>query len=60
MFYAGNHWIFICVNIIEKKVEVFNCLRRKNRKSIEKFAARIIRILKAAGPPENKKKLLLS
>ncbi|KAG5393618.1 hypothetical protein IGI04_023581 [Brassica rapa subsp. trilocularis] len=44
----------------DKKVEVFNCLRRKNRKSIEKFAARIIRILKAAGPPENKKKILLS
>nr|VDC67109.1 unnamed protein product [Brassica rapa] len=60
LFVNGNHWIFVCVNIIEKKVEIFNCLQRKNRKFIEKFAARIIRIVKAAGPPENKKKLLHS
>ena len=57
---AGNHWISVCVNIIERKVEVFDCDRGKNRQYIEKFAAMIPRIVKSVGPPERHKQLLLS
>ncbi|KAF8102826.1 hypothetical protein N665_0193s0009 [Sinapis alba] len=60
MFNVGNHWTAVCVNIIEKKVEVFDCGRGKNRQYVEKFAALIPRIVKAVGPPENKKQLLLA
>ncbi|KAF2577303.1 hypothetical protein F2Q68_00005242 [Brassica cretica] len=56
----SNHWISICVNFIEKKVEVFDCQRGRNRQYVEKFAAMIPRIVKAVAPPENKKQLLLS
>uniref|UniRef100_A0A0D3CBM6 Ubiquitin-like protease family profile domain-containing protein n=1 Tax=Brassica oleracea var. oleracea TaxID=109376 RepID=A0A0D3CBM6_BRAOL len=56
----GNHWIGVCVNIIERKVEVFDCGRGKNRQYVEKFAAIIPRIVKAVGPPERQKQLLLS
>uniref|UniRef100_A0A0D3AST8 Ubiquitin-like protease family profile domain-containing protein n=1 Tax=Brassica oleracea var. oleracea TaxID=109376 RepID=A0A0D3AST8_BRAOL len=55
-----NHWISVCVNIIEKKVEAFDCQRGRNRQYIEKFAAMIPRIVKAVAPPEIKKQLLLS
>lgn len=57
---AGNHWVGVCVNIIERKVEVFDCGRGKNRQYVEKFAAIIPRIVKAVGPPERQKQLLLS
>ena len=57
---AGNHWIGVCVNFIERKVEVFDCGRGKNRQYVEKFAAIIPRIMKAVGPPERQKQLLLS
>ncbi|KAF8107336.1 hypothetical protein N665_0123s0027 [Sinapis alba] len=60
LFVNGNHWISVCVNIIEKRVEVFDCSRGKNRQYVEKFAALIPRIVKAVGPPESKKQLLLS
>ncbi|KAF8105151.1 hypothetical protein N665_0162s0030 [Sinapis alba] len=60
LFVNGNHWISVCVNIIEKRVEVFDCSRGKNRQYVEKFAALILRIVKAVGPPESKKQLLLS
>ncbi|KAG2280842.1 hypothetical protein Bca52824_052062 [Brassica carinata] len=60
LFVNGNHWIGVCVNIIERKVEVFDCGRRKNRQYVEKFAAIIPRIVKAVGPPERQKQLLLS
>ena len=60
MSHVGNHWISVCVNIIEKKVEAFDCQRGRNRQYIEKFAAMIPRIVKAVAPPESKKQLLLS
>ncbi|KAG2274320.1 hypothetical protein Bca52824_056875 [Brassica carinata] len=44
LFINGNHWIGVCVNIIERKVEVFDCGRGKNRQYVEKFAAIIPRI----------------
>ncbi|KAF2595513.1 hypothetical protein F2Q70_00043549 [Brassica cretica] len=57
---ACNHWIGVFVNIIERKVEVFDCGRGNNRQYVEKFAAIIPRIVKAVGPPEKQKQLLLS
>ena len=60
MSHVGNHWISVCVNIIEKKVESFDCQRGRNRQYVEKFAAMIPRIVKAVAPPESKKQLLLS
>ena len=57
---SGNHWVGVCVNIIERKVEVFDCGRGNNRQYVEKFAAIIPRIVKAVGPPERQKQLLLS
>ncbi|KAF3492973.1 hypothetical protein DY000_02054345 [Brassica cretica] len=55
LFVNGNHWIYVCVNIIEKKVEAFDCQRGRNRQYVEKFAAMIPRIVKAVAPPESKK-----
>ncbi|CAH8357698.1 unnamed protein product [Eruca vesicaria subsp. sativa] len=54
-----NHWIDVCVNFIEKTVEVFECLHGRNRQYVEKFAVIIPRIVKAVAPPENKKYPLL-
>ena len=58
MSVAGNHWVAVCVNMIEKKVEVYDCNRGRNRQYVEKFACMIPRIVKAVGPP--KSKLLLT
>ncbi|KAG2311376.1 hypothetical protein Bca52824_022933 [Brassica carinata] len=55
LFVNGNHWVGVCVNIIEKKVEVFDCSRGKNRQYVEKFIAMIPRIVKAVGPLERRK-----
>ena len=52
---AGNHWIGVCVNIIERKMEVFDCGRGMNIQYVEKFAAKIPRIVKAVSPPERQK-----
>ncbi|KAF8112867.1 hypothetical protein N665_0059s0005 [Sinapis alba] len=60
LFVNGNHWVAICVNIIEKKVKVFDCSRGRNRQYVAKFAHLIPRIVKAVGPSESKKQLLLS
>ncbi|CAH8390267.1 unnamed protein product [Eruca vesicaria subsp. sativa] len=59
-FVNGNHWIAVCINIIERKVENFDCNRVRNRQYVEKFAALIPRIVKAVAPPESKKQLLVS
>ncbi|KAG2281861.1 hypothetical protein Bca52824_053081 [Brassica carinata] len=60
LFVNGNHWIAVCVNIIKKKVKVFDCGGGKNRQYVEKFAAMIPRIVKAVAPPERQKQLLLA
>uniref|UniRef100_A0A0D2ZYR9 Ubiquitin-like protease family profile domain-containing protein n=1 Tax=Brassica oleracea var. oleracea TaxID=109376 RepID=A0A0D2ZYR9_BRAOL len=57
---AGNHWVGVCVNIIERKVEVFDCGRGKNRQYVDKFAAIIPRIVKSVAPQERQKQLFLS
>ncbi|CAH8352435.1 unnamed protein product [Eruca vesicaria subsp. sativa] len=56
--FTGNLWIAVCVNFIEKIVEVFGCLQGRNRQYVEKFSVMIPRIVKAVAPPENKKYLL--
>lgn len=56
---VGNHWIAVCINIIEKRVQVFDFSRGRNRQHVEKFAALIPRIVKAVAPPQSKKQLLL-
>uniref|UniRef100_A0A0D3BFQ8 Ubiquitin-like protease family profile domain-containing protein n=2 Tax=Brassica oleracea var. oleracea TaxID=109376 RepID=A0A0D3BFQ8_BRAOL len=58
LFVNGNHWVAVCVNMIEKKVEVYDCNRGRNRQYVEKFACMIPRIVKAVDPP--KSKLLLT
>ncbi|KAH0904029.1 hypothetical protein HID58_043532 [Brassica napus] len=58
LFVNGNHWVDVCVNMIEKKVEVYDCNRGRNRQYVENFACMIPRIVKAVGPP--KSKLLLT
>ncbi|KAF2564548.1 hypothetical protein F2Q70_00016147 [Brassica cretica] len=60
LFVNGNHLVAVCVNINEKKVEVFDCGGGKNRQYVEKFAAMIPRIVKAVAPPERQKQLLLA
>ncbi|XP_018448733.1 uncharacterized protein LOC108820265 [Raphanus sativus] len=62
LFVNGNHWIAVTVNIIERKVEAFDCggRRNKNRQSLEKFAHMIPRRVKAVAPPDRQKKQLLS
>ena len=47
MSVAGNHWVAVCVNMIEKKVEVYDCNRGRNRQYVEKFACMIPIIVKA-------------
>ncbi|CAH8363232.1 unnamed protein product [Eruca vesicaria subsp. sativa] len=59
-FVNGNHWIAVCINIIERKVEVFDCNRGRNRQYVEKFAALIPQTVKAVAPSESKKQLLIS
>uniref|UniRef100_A0A0D3DKA7 Ubiquitin-like protease family profile domain-containing protein n=1 Tax=Brassica oleracea var. oleracea TaxID=109376 RepID=A0A0D3DKA7_BRAOL len=60
LFVNGNHLVAVCVNINEKKVEVFDCGGGKNRQYIEKFSAMIPRIVKAVAPPKRQKQLLLA
>ncbi|CAH8367529.1 unnamed protein product [Eruca vesicaria subsp. sativa] len=59
LFVNGNHWIAVCVNIIEKRVDVYDCFQGKNRQHVEKFAVMIPRIVKGVALPEEKKHLLL-
>ncbi|CAH8330378.1 unnamed protein product [Eruca vesicaria subsp. sativa] len=59
LFVNRNHWVFVCVNIIGKTVEVFDSSKGKNRQYVEKFGVMIPRILKALAPLEDKKHILL-
>ncbi|XP_056862380.1 uncharacterized protein LOC108828084 [Raphanus sativus] len=55
LFVNGNHWIAVCVDIIERKVFAFDCGGKRNRQYVEKFAAMIPRIVKAVAPPGSRK-----
>ncbi|CAN6932049.1 unnamed protein product [Brassica oleracea] len=40
------HWISMCVNLVNRTVEVFDCGGKKNNKAVEAFAVLIPRIVK--------------
>ncbi|CAN6855616.1 unnamed protein product [Brassica oleracea] len=49
------HWISICVNLVNRTIDVFDCGGKKNNRVIEAFAVLIPRIVKAVQSPERKK-----
>uniref|UniRef100_A0A0D3BHH7 Ubiquitin-like protease family profile domain-containing protein n=1 Tax=Brassica oleracea var. oleracea TaxID=109376 RepID=A0A0D3BHH7_BRAOL len=49
------HWISICVNLVNRTVDVFDCGGKKNNRVVEAFAVLIPRIVKAVQSPERKK-----
>ncbi|CAN6856903.1 unnamed protein product [Brassica oleracea] len=49
------HWISICVNLVNRTVDVFDCGGKKNNRVVEAFAVLIPRIIKAVQSPERKK-----
>lgn len=55
VFVNQNHWISMCVNIVTRTIEVFDCEGRKNSRTVEAFASLIPRIVKAVQPSEKKK-----
>ncbi|KAF8113306.1 hypothetical protein N665_0051s0001 [Sinapis alba] len=57
VFVNQNHWISMCVNLVNRTVEVFDCGGRKNTRTVEEFASLIPRIVKAVQPSDKKKDL---
>ena len=49
------HWISMCVNLVNRTVEVFDCGGKKNNKAVEAFAVLIPRIVKAVQSSDKKK-----
>uniref|UniRef100_A0A0D3BJM9 Ubiquitin-like protease family profile domain-containing protein n=1 Tax=Brassica oleracea var. oleracea TaxID=109376 RepID=A0A0D3BJM9_BRAOL len=49
------HWISICVNLVNRTIDVFDCGGKKNSRVVEAFAILIPRIVKAVQSPERKK-----
>ncbi|KAF3551276.1 hypothetical protein DY000_02008225 [Brassica cretica] len=49
------HWISICVNIVNRTDDVFDCGGKKNNRVVEAFAVLIPLIVKAVQSPERKK-----
>ncbi|CAF1756886.1 unnamed protein product, partial [Brassica napus] len=49
------HWISMCVNLMNRTVEVFDCGGKKNNKAVEAFAVLIPRIVKAVQSSDKKK-----
>ncbi|CAN6928374.1 unnamed protein product, partial [Brassica oleracea] len=49
------HWISMCVNLVNRTVEVFDCGGKKNNKAVEAFAVLIPRIVKVVQSSDKKK-----
>ncbi|KAG2323298.1 hypothetical protein Bca52824_016511 [Brassica carinata] len=49
------HWISMCVNLVNRTIDVFDCGGKKNTRVVEAFANLIPRIVKAVQPPDKKK-----
>uniref|UniRef100_A0A0D3C3D9 Ubiquitin-like protease family profile domain-containing protein n=1 Tax=Brassica oleracea var. oleracea TaxID=109376 RepID=A0A0D3C3D9_BRAOL len=49
------HWISMCVNHVNRTVEVFDCGGKKNNKAVEAFVVLIPRIVKAVQSSDKKK-----
>lgn len=50
-----SHWISLCVNLVNRTIDVFDCGGMKNHKAVEAFAVLIPRIVKAVQPAETRK-----
>ncbi|KAF8106655.1 hypothetical protein N665_0136s0027 [Sinapis alba] len=57
VFVNQNHWISMCVNLVNRTVKVFDCGGRKNTRTVEAFAILIPRFFKAVQPSDKKKDL---
>ncbi|KAG2304897.1 hypothetical protein Bca52824_033548 [Brassica carinata] len=49
------HWISMCVNLVNRTGDVFDCGGKKNNKAVEAFAVLIPRIVKVVQPSDKKK-----
>ncbi|CDY46181.1 BnaA01g23030D [Brassica napus] len=49
------HWISMCVNLVNRTIEVFDCGGKKNNRAVEAFAILIPRIVKAVQSSDKKK-----
>ncbi|CAN6863242.1 unnamed protein product [Brassica oleracea] len=49
------HWISMCVNLVNRTIEVFDCGGKKNNKAVEVFVVLIPRIVKAVQSSDKKK-----
>ncbi|CAE6004963.1 unnamed protein product [Arabidopsis arenosa] len=56
----GNHWISLCINFIQRTVDIFDCAGHNHRRNVEAFAITIPRILKEIHTKSYGKNLLLS
>ncbi|KAG2306799.1 hypothetical protein Bca52824_026547 [Brassica carinata] len=55
LFVNQNHLISMCINLVNRIVDVFDCGGRKNTRSVEAFAVLIPRIVNAVQSPDKKK-----
>lgn len=55
----GNHWISMCVDIPERKIEVWDCSGRNYRSAVKKFATMIPKIVKAVQSSSTMKQLIV-
>ncbi|KAG2307749.1 hypothetical protein Bca4012_083276 [Brassica carinata] len=55
LFVNQNHWISMCINLVNRTVDVFDCGGRKNTRSVEAFAVLISRIIKDVQSLDKKK-----
>lgn len=60
LFVNGNHWISMCVDIHERKVEVWDCSGGDYRTVVKEFAIMIPRIVKAVQPSTTMKQLTVN
>ncbi|CAN6917717.1 unnamed protein product [Brassica oleracea] len=49
------HWISMCVNLVNRTIEVFDCGGKKNNRAVEEFAVLIPRIIKVVQSSDKKK-----
>ncbi|XP_013591444.1 PREDICTED: uncharacterized protein LOC106299961 isoform X3 [Brassica oleracea var. oleracea] len=48
---SGNHWISLCISVVTRSIDVFDCSGRKRYKEVDAFANLVPRIVKAVQPP---------
>ncbi|EOA17966.1 hypothetical protein CARUB_v10006381mg [Capsella rubella] len=60
LFVNGNHWISLCINFIQRTVEIFDCAGHYHRRNVDPFAQAIPRIVKEIHTKSDGKSPLLS